>query len=210
MKPDNWQIICINTEGAAGRWSRMQERFRHHGLDARRFPACEPPVDGSFVEGLRPGEQACALSHYRIWEYAKSCPQPTFILEDDACFRYNWRSCIASFEPRPWDAIFLNAAEESLPLHTWQKTRGNCMAAAYVLQPHAAEWLVQAFSEKLYAADAMTMALQEQGHCYTYFPWLVIQEGYDSALRDPNPDAAKVRRLLEKHGSDLTMYDEIP
>jgi GR25 family glycosyltransferase involved in LPS biosynthesis len=211
-------IYCINLDDATDRWHRLQRRLAPHGLTATRRAACTPEdVDTSgctFAPHLGPNHRACALSHFRLWEHCLAQGHDrVLILEDDAVFRHDWRPIVDAWltdaATPPWHALFLNAAEDVDPPHTWQPARHQCLTAAYLITRAALQWLVQTFRSCQLAADHMTQHVQMALPCYTYFPWLVIQEGADTYVQTPdhlNADAAKVRRLLAACAYPLDNY----
>lgn len=138
------------------------------------------------------------------------------VFEDDALFRRDfWKILTPKIETidvtdPAWDLILLNASEETNPLESWCLTQDQCMTAGYLLSLRGAEELVRMAAGTLYASDLMTQILQRRGHTYTYFPWLVIQELGDSAIRGTKnaPDWEKATRLLGKAGFDLSHYTD--
>ena len=63
------------------------------------------------------------------------------------------------------------------------------------------------FSNCFYASDWMTSRLQKMRHSYTYFPWLIIQDGYESTIgSNVNDDHNKVLRCLNNISYNISNY----
>lgn len=212
-------MYCINVLSATQRWERMKYRFGKATIDAIQWPAATPDTLGSlpYAHYLNPGQRGCAKSHYDLWcHMVKNAIPMALIFEDDAVLRHDFWSIlqpkldtIAATDPE-WDMLLLNASEEVAPMNTWVATRDQCMTAGYVLSLRGATELVNIGKSTLYASDWMTQILQRRGHTYTYFPWLVIQDGLDSIIRGEPAyaDWEKVKRLLNnaQYGLDNYMF----
>jgi GR25 family glycosyltransferase involved in LPS biosynthesis len=125
------------------------------------------------------------------------------VMEDDAMVARDWRESLQKLAPvlqrdPNWNAIFLNASEAASPPNTWVPALEQYLTGAYILSLAGAKWLLSHFGQQFYAADWMTSRLQAHaGHCWTYFPWLVIQEGRESTIgSNVEADHTKVLRLL--------------
>jgi GR25 family glycosyltransferase involved in LPS biosynthesis len=182
-----------------------------------RFDAKTPhDLDGyNFYPTMSLPERACGLSHYLLWKKIVDERLPyALILEDDACFRKDWQTITNPFlqevstRDPVWDCILLNAYDPVSPLETWVPTQGNCCAAAYILSLHGALQMVLWSQRCILASDWMTLRLQQQGHTYSYFPWLVIQEGQDTYIQfaKQGEDRKKVERLLMEANYSLNNY----
>jgi GR25 family glycosyltransferase involved in LPS biosynthesis len=212
-------IFCINVVAAKHRWERMTGRFSEAGIkNVIHWPAATPDDLGSlpYAHYLRPGERGCAKSHYDLWSYIveKNIPR-ALVFEDDAVLRHDFWSIlkpkldsIDSSDPE-WDMLLLNASEEVLPVETWLPTKNQCMTAGYVISLRGATHLVNLGKTTLYASDWMTQLLQNRGHTYCYFPWLVIQDGSDSTIRTTPAieDWKKVNRLLRTVNYSIDNYN---
>ena len=54
-----------------------------------------------------------------------------------------------------------------------------------------------------YTSDWMLVNLQKYGNSYSYYPWLIIQEGYESTIgSNVDADHQKVIRCLNEIGYD--------
>jgi GR25 family glycosyltransferase involved in LPS biosynthesis len=103
--------------------------------------------------------------------------------------------------------VFLNVSEPNPTMFQWISARDQYLTGAYILSLGGAKRLLQMFSHEYASADWMTTRLQTQGHSYTYFPWLVIQEGYESTIGSGvEADHAKVLRCLGEIHYDLNNY----
>ena len=113
------------------------------------------------------------------------------ILEDDACFDKQWQSKLSSVIERiendpDWHAIFLNASVPISPTFEWKCITEQYLSAGYVISQSGCNYILNYFSDMYYASDWMTSIMQFNGHCYSYFPWLIIQEGKESTIRNPH------------------------
>ncbi len=197
--------FCVSLDS---RWPGMQARLKRLGIPCTRWPAITPDqLEGLeiFEPRLNPGQRACALSHWRLWKHLKASGQPYFlILEDDVLFADDWRASLKELPEDPdWDAYFLNAAEPLSPEKTWLRCQDQFLTGAYIISQKGLSWLLTTYS-LLPEADCMTWWLQRQGHSYSRFPWLCIQECKDSTTgTDFAANKAKLEQLL---GADLAKY----
>ena len=208
--------FCINLKDRADRWNTMMTRFAAHGLQVERWDASTPDRTlGNYVDYLKPTQRACTYSHISLFLHIMQMGYPcAFIMEDDAVFRHDWKEIVneklaaIEREDPEWDALFLNVAEETVPLESWQPARDQCLAGAYIIRRKAIEYILQTHWSQFYCIDWMTQILQARGHSYTYFPWLAIQDGSTSTIQNGTPDAdyAKVVRLLAWAGYPLDAY----
>lgn len=205
--------FCISLANSEVRWMKMKDRFGREGYSVKRWIASTPTqVKDHFSDSLSSFQKACAQSHVNIWKHAveKNLPY-VFILEDDACFDRNWllrlQEFIDSNRDSEWDAIFLNASEPVEPFK-WVEAREHVLAAGYILSLKGAKAILEIFKDCFYASDWMTLILQRRGHSYTYFPWLIIQEGEGSQLGSSyKGDFEKVVRCLGDIGYSLDNYN---
>ena len=209
--------FCISLESAPDRWSRMSSRFRKFNtsevedptsLDVFRWIASTPDnLTEKFADYMNPGQRACAQSHFLIWQHVVSENLPySLILEDDAMFDRQWLAKLSALDigEGEWDAIFLNVSEEISPPDKWTLVTDQYLTGGYVLSLEGAKRLLGMFSMELWGADWMTTRLQTMGRSWSYFPWLIIQEGFDSTIGSGvEADHSKVVRLLGDIGYDL-------
>jgi GR25 family glycosyltransferase involved in LPS biosynthesis len=213
--------FCINVDTSTDRWERMKSRSKKMGITIERWAGATPMTLGTlqYASYLSNTQRACAKSHYDIWNYIVQNNIPvTLILEDDAVFRcdsidiLNKRLDTIGTLDSEWDMLVLNASEEALPTETWVKAQKQFLTGGYILSLRGATELLNLSRPTLYASDWMTNLLQRRGHSYTYFPWLVIQDGEDSLIRNVKKidgesgltaDWNKVVRLLTKYNYPL-------
>lgn len=209
-------IFVINLDDAVRRKDNMERRLRRYGLRFTRIEASTPAtLRGNYVHYLSPTQRACTHSHIRILEriVAEDIPR-ALILEDDAIFRSDWVTItneklhqLDTTDPQ-WDALFLNVAEPYIELETWHIAKDQCLSGAYIINRHAAQWILDTFRNMYYCIDWMTQILQRRRHSYTYYPWLVIQEGTDTYnTSNVSADYAKVLRCLAESNYGLEHYD---
>lgn len=84
-----YQGFYINLDRSTDRRARMERQLarigdpgRYHRIDAIDATVAEIPA----LNGLRKGEIACFISHFKTLETAKACGQHLHIVEDDAVF----------------------------------------------------------------------------------------------------------------------------
>ena len=196
---DASNTFCISLDA---RWPRMSARLDRLGIEYQRWNASMPDtVIDKFAGYLNGGQRACGQSHVNVWraiidrglEYA-------LILEDDAMFVNDWREKLerlSEVDDPEWDAVFLNASEPITPEDKWTVVREQYLTGAYILSRRGAQCLLDWYSNEFASSDWMTSRLQTRGHSYSYFPWLVIQEGMDSTIGSGvEADHAKVVRCL--------------
>lgn len=215
----NENVFCISIDSASERWHRIKRRAEQIGLPITRCQASTPStLTNTFVDYLNNGQRACAQSHYNLWNHiVQHKLEYALILEDDACFDKQFFLKLNDFElygqlhSNPnWDAIFLNASEIATPHHRWTKAFEQYLTAGYIVSYKGAKKLVSEWKHNpLCASDWMTSRLQLEGNCYTYFPWLIIQEGYDSTIGGHYvEDREKVVRCLQTVPYSIYNYTE--
>ena len=200
--------FCISLESAPERWSRMTSRFQELSLDVFRWMASTPDnLTEKFADYMNPGQRACAQSHFLIWKQMISENLPyALILEDDAMFDRQWVTKLSALSviEGEWDAIFLNVTEAISPPDLWTLVTDQYLTGGYILSLEGAKRLLGMFSGELWGADWMTTRLQTMGRSWSYFPWLIIQEGFESTIGSGvEADHAKVVRLLGDIGYSL-------
>jgi dCMP deaminase len=216
MRLQDIPIFCVSLENATSRWKQIESQAKSYTIDIHKWKASVPSDTEhvNFAQQLSGPQKACALSHIRLWEYCLENKYPyVLILEDDALFRHDWievlNSKLESLEKDDphWDSIFLNCSEEILPVNTWKDIKRQCLTGGYLIRNHAMQYLIDTYKGKWACADWMTQVLQERGHSYSIFPWLVIQDGSPSFIQQDNsPDYQKVCRLLSSVNYSLENY----
>lgn len=199
----------ITLEHALQRQERMRQRFQHFEMEVTQWTASTPcTLIDSFYSSLSPNEKACAQSHMNIWKHMiLNKIEYAFIMEDDACFDKDWKKKLDQFAEDDWDMIMLNASESMSITNMWVTTNEQYLAAGYVLSQKGAQRLIDMFRGAYCSSDWMMTRLQLRGRSYCYFPWLIIQEGISSFLReDCGPDRNKVVRLLGEINYDIENY----
>lgn len=180
--------FCINLKHRKDRWERMKRRFHTLDMDVTRWDASTPETVYDKFDALvcgrkiRSCEMACSQSHINIWRHIIQQGLPyAFILEDDASFNIDWKRKLSEFDiTKKWHMLILNTIGSSLPYFQWNRCTGKWQTGGYILSYMGAQILLELYNNKFTVADIMTRRLQENGYSYTYFPWLVIQEGTDS------------------------------
>ena len=201
--------FCISLDSAQERWSRMTARFERFDLHVTRWKAHTPDnLTDRFADYMGGGAKACAQTHIDIWRHIVGQRLPyALILEDDARFDVDWRAKLNTFTATDWRAIFLNASESIDPPHSWVRVTEQYLTGGYLLSATGAEILLDKFRDCFCASDWMTSRLQLSEPCYSYFPWLIVQEHEDSTISTNfTKDREKMESLLEQAGYPLCNY----
>ena len=207
--------FCIHLKSNTERLEKMKKRFEVLDMDVTIMPAyTADDIIDKFPFYLNGGQKGCAQSHINIWKtIVEHDIEYALVLEDDACFDKEWKSKLDQFwesnEDEDWDAIFLNASEPIEPRDTWvcTKNKEQYLTAGYVLSYKGARTLLEDFHDCYFSSDWMTSRLQLHGHSYSYFPWLIIQEGKDSDIgSNLEADREKVLRCLNEIHYSLENY----
>lgn len=208
--------FCISLkETNSQRWKKMCERFDFFNMDVSRYEAVykEEDIIDNFPEWLSLPQKGCSQSHINLYRNILRNDNINYalILEDDAMFDINWKEKLEIFdiEMGEWDAIFLNASEPIIPRNCWVGCISEqYLTAGYIISRRGVERILKLGEEGgiFFASDWMTTRLQVMGECYSYFPWLIIQEGYDTSIGNHlEDDHLKVVNCLEDVG--YTIYD---
>lgn len=204
--------FCISISETSTRWEKMKRRFGEINLDVSRWQATLPDqLKNNYHHMLSIKQKACTESHVLLWKHIIDNKLPyALITEDDACFDKNWREKLSKFnaEKDPlWDLLLLNASEPISIQDEWVLQKDQYLCAGYILSQKGAQTLINHFSPSFYMSDWMTVVLQTYNHSYSYFPWLVIQEGSDTLINgNLIEDHEKVVRCLENIGYSLDNY----
>ena len=202
-------VFCISVDSESERWHKIKQRAEYIQLPITRWQASTPStLTSQFVDYLNGGQRACAQSHYNLWNHiVQNKLEYALILEDDACFDKQFfrklNELYLQIKSNPnWDAVFLNASEMANPYFTWTRAFEQYLTAGYILSYKGAKKLLSDWKHNpLCASDWMTSRLQLDGNCYTYFPWLIIQEGLDSTIGG---------HYLEDMDKVMTCLDMVP
>lgn len=209
---DEKNTFCISLEKHEDRWKKMQMRFETQHLQVTRWKAStESDLKDNFHYDLNLGQKGCAQSHINIWRHMiENQIEYALILEDDACFDKQWKQKLdnINIENFNWDAIFLNVSEPIEPRNQWLKVQDQYLTGGYILSQTGAQNIIKMFDGYFYSSDWMTSRLQTLGNSYSYFPWLIIQEGNESTIGSGfEADHAKVLRCLNQIDYSLENYD---
>jgi len=208
FKFNSKNTFCISVLTNTERWSRMEQRFNELNMSVTRFQASTPDDilknknNNLFASQLNIGQKCCALSHFRLWEQIfLSGLEYALIIEDDARFDKDWihkLQIITRIIDGDWDAIFLNCSEPIDPAFTWKKINEQYLTGAYIISKKGVINVLKMYYHTICASDWMTSRLQDRGNCYSYFPWLVIQDGTESTIGSNfNADHQKVVLCLK-------------
>ena len=207
--------FCISLINKEYRWNKMVEKFDKIKLNVTRWNASTPDnIIDNFDNSLNKFQKACAQSHVNIWKYiVHNNLEYAFIIEDDACFDKDYFSKLEELYTKNlllnnnWGAIFLNSSEPLSDIFTWSKANEQYLAGGYILSQKGANTLLRIFNECYYSSDWMTSRLQYYESCFTYFPWLIIQEGKESTIgSNYQADHDKVIRCLDSVKYSLSNY----
>ena len=210
FKFDENNTFCINLDSNIERWNRMQKRFDNINLKVSKWKASTiEDISDNFDEKLSDLQKACAQSHLNVWKYiVEKNLEYGFILEDDACFDKKWLDKLNEFNYDKWNGIFLNSSEPLTELNKWTEIKDHYLCGGYIITYYSAKFLIDAFKECYYSADWMTTELQYYGNSYSYFPWLIIQEGKDTTINsNVDLDHQKVIKCLNEINYSIDNYN---
>jgi glycosyl transferase family 25 len=200
--------FCISLDSRPDRWENMQKRFDLFDMNVQRWVASTPSnVTDCFVNYLNGGQRGCSQSHVNIYRHIiENDIKYALILEDDACFDILWKCKLKQFTDmlseeqfENLNMVMLNASEPMDNLFNWELQREQYLTGGYIITQKGAKWILNYFQNCFFSADWMTTRLQlYDGNTYSYFPWLIIQEGKDSTIGEQcQADHDKVVRCLE-------------
>lgn len=205
--------FCINIKANRERWEKMEQKFLHYDMKVTRWEASTAQdVKDPFPDYLSDGQKGCSQSHIDIWRHiVENNLDYALILEDDACLDREWKQKLQLFckdnTDDEWDALFLNASEPIEPLNTWVGIREQYLTGGYIISNQGSRKQLNDFQNMFFASDWMTSRLQIYGHSYSYFPWLIIQEGKESIIgSNIEADHEKVVKCLEEIQYSLDNY----
>ena len=203
-------IFCISLDSRPLRRQKMIARFSAMGMEATICPASTPETLVDYFQSFcNPGQKACAQSHILVWKRILDTNLDyALVVEDDACFDKEWKKKLDSFvPPEGWDSICLNVSEPIVPRDTWVEAHDQYLTGGYIISRKGCEGLFNMFRNNYGSSDWMTTCLQRDNHCYTYFPWLIIQEGDESTIGSGvEADHAKVLRCLAEIDYSIDNY----
>jgi GR25 family glycosyltransferase involved in LPS biosynthesis len=191
---DENNAYCISLDENSNRWTNMQTRFSKIGISVKRWQAARSrteDIKDNYFGYLNDGQKGCAQSHINIWRDMLINPVViergyALILEDDACFDLEFKTKLNKFyedvDDKEWDAIFLNASEPIDKTDKWVNVREQFLTGGYILSIKGATNVLNMFQHNYATSDWMTSRLQTLNHSYSYYPWLIIQEGKDSTI----------------------------
>jgi len=211
---DKENTFCISLQ-SSNRWERISKRFDSFGINVTRWTASTPEtITDVFWSGLSNLQKACSQSHINIWKYMiKNNLEYALVFEDDATLHKDWVSKISSLseflsnDPE-WDLVCLSASESTSILYKWVPAHEQFSCVSYIISKRGATKILNRWESNFCASDWMTSRLQLDGHSYTQFPWLVIQEGIDSTIgSNLTGDTEKIIRLLGEIGHSVSDYE---
>jgi glycosyl transferase family 25 len=206
--------FCISLEKpGCSRWEKMQKRFEYFDMKVSRWKASvESDLVDSFNPHLSVGQKGCAQSHIHIYRHIlENNLDYAMVLEDDACFDKGWKHKLRLFTTQyndpDWDLIMLNASEPIHPTNQWMICREQYLTGGYIISNRGARRILNDFGGGFCSSDWMTSRLQLNNHSYSYFPWIIIQEGRDSFIgSNLEADREKVKRCLNEIQYSLDHY----
>lgn len=209
---DETNSFCISLYSNYVRWEKMHARFEKLDMKVTRFRAStERDLVGNFANFLNIGQKCCAHSHVRVWEHIlMKGLEYALVLEDDACFDMQWKEKLDDFYNQgitDFDIIMLNCSEPFEPTFTWRKVNEQFLTGGYIISKRGVEKILSSFTQCYCASDWMTSRLQNFGNAYSYYPWLIIQDGSDSTIgSNAEADHAKVIKCLNDINYSLDNY----
>jgi len=215
--------FCISLYSKPERWEKMERRLKQAQIETTRWPAAvggTPDIKDIFQDYLNNGQKGCAQSHINIWRYIQTNPNIEYalVLEDDACFDKEWRKKLDRFyedienpenqeKHKNWELILLNASEPIHITNRWVQVEEQFLTGGYVISQKGVKHILEMFHDSYASSDWMTSRLQMRWNSYSYFPWLIIQEGDESTIGSGvEADHAKVIRCLNEINYNLENY----
>jgi hypothetical protein len=223
FKFDKTNTFCISLESKPERWAKMQRRFQQFNMEVTKINAASASnpedIKDQFETYLNNGQKGCAQSHINIWRHVQANPDIPYalVLEDDACFDKEWKEKLEqftidlSYEPKrleTWELILLNASEPIYHReHLWSQVEDQFLTGGYIISQRGIAAILQMFHPIYSSSDWMTSRLQTRWNSYSYFPWLIIQEGDESTIGSGvEADHNKVLDCLKKIEYSLENY----
>lgn len=159
------QILVISLERSIERRERVKEQLNKisiqwdflNAVDGYALPKMPASYDCAKVKRLQgyeltPGEVGCFLSHIKAWEACIAAQRPTLVFEDDFILGPNFEAVLLDLLeiPNEWDLVRLSGiykTKDSLlvqrGLYDLVQNLGDpCGTACYLLNPHAAQVLI--------------------------------------------------------------------
>jgi GR25 family glycosyltransferase involved in LPS biosynthesis len=209
---DKKNTFCISPKSHTERWTSMERRFYEMNLEVTRFEADTIVTNKyNYASYLNDGQKKCSQAHITLWYHILENNIPyAMIIEDDAVFDNQWREKLDQLDINKidcWDAVFLNSSEPVDNTFTWEKSKNQYLTGSYILSRQGIFALLELFDKEFHASDYMTVELQKRSNSYTYFPWIVIQEGKDSTIgSNTDADHHKVKYCLNLINYGLDNY----
>jgi glycosyl transferase family 25 len=213
IKLDKTNTFCISLNIMTQRKEKMKKRFEYFDMDVTFVDASTPEnLTDRFDSKISLITQACAQSHINLWKYIlNNNIDYALILEDDACFDKEWKKKLDSFILQKNDTdllcLMLNASEPMQQVYNWEECKEQYLAAGYIITKKGCHHILNMFKNCFFTSDWMLSRMQNLGHCYCYYPWLIIQEGNESTIgSNVEADHAKVVRCLSTINYSLDNY----
>lgn len=189
------KIYCINLAKRSERWESAKKQFLNNNIIAVRYGA----IDGNqydSVNGLKPGELGCLLSHLNILkECQKNNIENVLITEDDVefCDDFNFKFFEYIKELPKWDILYLganhglcNPYENNPPIKLTEhvyKVLHAYSTHAYAVNKSCYQYLIDHISKSTNSLDVMYSKIQKNLEVYVFRPHLAWQsEGYSDIL----------------------------
>ena len=189
------RIYCINLAKRSERWESVKKQFLNNNITAIRYEA----IDGNkydSVNGLKPGELGCLLSHLNILkECQKNNIENVLITEDDVqfCEDFNFKFFEYIKELPKWDMLYLganhalcNPYESNPPIKVTEHVYRVIHAYsthAYAVNKSCYQYLIDHISNLTNPLDVMYSKIQKNLEVYIFRPHLAWQsEGYSDIL----------------------------
>ena len=170
-------------------------------MKVERFPAVGPDDERitPLIEKVGKDPQnhyfrvtmACTLSHQDAWRKAlEDGHERVMILEDDVRIHRKWKDIVGrqieelDGKNESWKAIMVNAARSYLTWEaTFKRAENDNLTGAYIVTKDGINKMLDRFGTTYTQSDHMTTWLQANDIVYVYFPWLAVQENYESDIQ---------------------------
>lgn len=201
----NQNAFVINLDRREDRMTDFMSQAEKIEFDSyRRISAIDcNDIEFSNPENIphfHPGDVACALSHKKVVEIAKSEDLPYyFVFEDDALFRPNFNELFREYSrsllvEQDWDMIYFGANHNgSNPPKVTEnivRVNGSFTTHAMIVKKTMYDDLIRIWSDPKKQVDVLLSELHSKYNCYCFSPNLVGQRSGISDIlnKDVNYD----------------------
>lgn len=202
----------INLDRRTDRRDKMEKQFDFFNIEATRWKACEPNnITSLFIDNLTESQKSCGQSHINIWKYiVDNNIEYALILEDDISFDYKWKEKLKQFDFPYFSLIYLGTLSFN-DINKWHNHRNCILCSSYIISKNLANLLVElSYVIKFTNIDFVLHSFQKYNnvYSYTFFPYLSIQNSYDSDVEGSKPILAfnNIKKQLNLFNYSINNY----